>query len=438
MSEAEELSEFLRTGIYRLSNSSGVFVDPVRVLNRYYSTYQVSPSAYYSRFFQSGQQRQQQQQQTRPTATTSRKRKRPATEPRSHNLNQAETLAQLRHQEVRPLLVKAHESLLEAIDLLSVLPRLRNISSTSENLNVAGWNNLWLSLGHTGELPCSTSLLTFTQVGFTPPIMRSSSDATAPSSSDDRKVLPVFNNLIANDTTYDVEAEFLDHQYIIPRKSCFLMSDMVHINKLIPENSDSGFNLIVIDPPWENGSARQKSMYPTLPNKYFLSLPIKKLAHSEGALVALWVTNREKLRNFVERELFDKWEVKHVATYYWLKVKADGSLISELDLFHHRPYECLLLGYCYGDVGLYPYSSFKHIQDNVIISVPGGYSRKPPLAELLKEFVPGSKPEKCIELFAREMASGWTSWGNEPLHFQDSRYFSKNISEESYSLQCIS
>lgn len=25
--------------------------------------------------------------------------------------------------------------------------------------------------------------------------------------------------------------------------------------------SDCGFNLIVIDPPWENGSARQKSMY---------------------------------------------------------------------------------------------------------------------------------------------------------------------------------
>ncbi|CAM8891416.1 unnamed protein product [Rhodiola kirilowii] len=426
MSEAEELSEFLRTGIYRLSNSSGVFVDPVRVLNRYYSTYQVSPSAYYSRFFQSGQQRQQQQQQTRPTATTSRKRKRPATEPRSHNLNQAETLAQLRHQEVRPLLVKAHESLLEAIDLLSVLPRLRNISSTSENLNVAGVEQSLVELGTHWRAPLFDITLNF----HSSRIHTSNNDATAPSSSDDRKVLPVFNNLIANDTTYDVEAEFLDHQYIIPRKSCFLMSDMVHINKLIPENSDSGFNLIVIDPPWENGSARQKSMYPTLPNKYFLSLPIKKLAHSEGALVALWVTNREKLRNFVERELFDKWEVKHVATYYWLKVKADGSLISELDLFHHRPYECLLLGYCYGDVGLYPYSSFKHIQDNVIISVPGGYSRKPPLAELLKEFVPGSKPEKCIELFAREMASGWTSWGNEPLHFQDSRYFSKNISEE--------
>lgn len=35
-----------------------------------------------------------------------------------------------------------------------------------------------------------------------------------------------------------------------------------------------------------------------------------------------------------------------------LQVKLDGSLISDLDLFHHRPYEYLLLGYCSGVVSL--------------------------------------------------------------------------------------
>ena len=34
-------------------------------------------------------------------------------------------------------------------------------------------------------------------------------------------------------------------------------------------------------------------------------------------------------------------------------MKADGSLISELDLFHHRPYECLLVGHCRGEVSLH-------------------------------------------------------------------------------------
>lgn len=114
-----------------------------------------------------------------------------------------------------------------------------------------------------------------------------------------------------------------------------------------------------------------------------------------------------------------------MATLYWLKVKADGILTSELDLFHHRPYECLLLGYYHGENRTSEcLSRFKPIPDNqVFISVPGDYSRKPPIGELLLEYVPGSEPARCIELFAREMLAGWTSWGNEPLHFQESTYF---------------
>lgn len=60
--------------------------------------------------------------------------------------------------------------------------------------------------------------------------------------------------------------------------------------------------------------------YPTLPNKYFLYLPVKELAHSEGALVALWMTNREKLHMFVEKDLFPAWGVTNVTLCYWLKV----------------------------------------------------------------------------------------------------------------------
>ncbi|GJR01058.1 FAR1 DNA binding domain, zinc finger, SWIM-type, MULE transposase domain containing protein [Tanacetum coccineum] len=44
---------------------------------------------------------------------------------------------------------------------------------------------------------------------------------------------------------------------------------------------------------------------------------------------------------------------------------------------------------------------------------------------MLHKYIPGSAPAHCLELFARELLAGWTSWGNEPLHFQDIRYFSK-------------
>ncbi|XWS24326.1 hypothetical protein CRYUN_Cryun28dG0091800 [Craigia yunnanensis] len=204
-----------------------------------------------------------------------------------------------------------------------------------------------------------------------------------------------------------MEAEFLNRHYILPRESCFYMllqepvthGIMTNIDSPPPPSnaaeSDSGFNLIVIDSLWENGSACQQSV--------------------DGALVALWVTNREKLRNLVEKELFPAWGVK-----------GDGSLISDLDLFHHRPYECLILGYCHGKVmnDSEHLSEFRAVKDiHIVISIPGGCSRKAPIGGLLLEYVPGVKPARCIELFAREMVAGWVSWGNEPLHFQDSRYF---------------
>lgn len=248
----------------------------------------------------------------------------------------------------------------------------------------------------------------------------------------EQRVTPVFNNLIANEGSYDIEAEILNHKYIIPRRSCFYMSDMQQIDSLIPADSDCGFNLIVIDPPWENGSAHQKLRYPTLPNRHFLSLPIKELCHTSGALVALWVTNREKLRSFVENDLFPKWGVTYAASFFWLKVKSNGMLTSELDLFHHRPYECLLLGYCdRKDTHSGNSTRFNPLPDNrVFISIPGDYSRKPPIGELLLDYVPGLMPARCVELFAREIIPGWTSWGNEPLHFQDSRYFVSKTTEK--------
>ena len=47
------------------------------------------------------------------------------------------------------------------------------------------------------------------------------------------------------------------------------------------------------------------------------------------------------------------------------------------------------------------------------------------LLDLLLEYVPGSKDCRRLELFARELGAGWNCWGNEPLHFQDTKYFLK-------------
>lgn len=38
-----------------------------------------------------------------------------------------------------------------------------------------------------------------------------------------QRVVPVFDNLVDNERSNDIEAEFLDHKYILPKKSCFCM-----------------------------------------------------------------------------------------------------------------------------------------------------------------------------------------------------------------------
>ena len=62
-------------------------------------------------------------------------------------------------------------------------------------------------------------------------------------------------------------------------------------------------------------------------------------------MLALWVTNRERHRRFIDAELLPAWGLRHVATLYWLKVTNDGQLVSPLVLLCHyyAPYKILLL-----------------------------------------------------------------------------------------------
>ncbi|XP_020600293.1 methyltransferase-like protein 2 isoform X2 [Phalaenopsis equestris] len=353
---SDELSLFLASGIYRLSGINAVFLDPVRLLNLSYSRHSISSSGYYCRtFHSSGQGRMENTAANHSSVLKKKKRKRR----RHHDLNEKELVAERRHQELRPFLLKAHEALLSATELLAFLPNLVKDEKFSLDERELEAELKFIELGRLWQAPLY------------------------------RISIPM------EGSTENVQEE-----------GC----------------SDQGFNLIVIDPPWENGSAYQKAAYPTLPNRYLLYLPIKQLVHTEGALIVLWMTNRGKLRLFVEKELFPAWGVTDIRTSYWLKIKPDGSLLGDLGLIHHKPYEYLLLGYV-NKKKIEPDSSQNLRENQILISIPGAYSRKPPLGKLLSDHVPGPKPSRCIELFARELLADWTSWGNEPLRFQDSRNF---------------
>ncbi|KAL0302678.1 UNVERIFIED_CONTAM: Methyltransferase-like protein 2, partial [Sesamum angustifolium] len=246
-------------------------------------------------------------------------------------------MADRRHQEVRLALLKAHEALLGASQVLETLRNLRDDGEEGGGDSVLRENELdFVELGSVWQAPFYEIVLKVNE-----------DEAAAENAGGEsyyQKVVTLFENHVANEASNDVEAELLDHKYILPKNSCFYM---------VPD-----FAQLVLF------ISSYKAAYP--------------YCWSPGSLV---VTNREKLRNFVENELFPKWGVKYATTFYWLKVKADGSLISELDLFHHRPYECLLLGFSHGkEMNSEQLLRPNHIPDNqVFISVPGDYSRKPPI-----------------------------------------------------------
>ena len=73
------------------------------------------------------------------------------------------------------------------------------------------------------------------------------------------------------------------------------------------------------------------------------SLPVPHLL-APGALVGIWVTNKQKYLRFTKTELFPHWSVELVAEWYWVKVTRRGELVTDLDSPHKKPYEPLLLG----------------------------------------------------------------------------------------------
>lgn len=67
----------------------------------------------------------------------------------------------------------------------------------------------------------------------------------------------------------------------------------------------------------------------------------------------------------------------------------------------------------------------KAIYSVFILQLPTPYHPHPVcffyFPEILKEY---TKPDvECLELFARNLQPGWTSWGNEVLKFQHLDYF---------------
>ncbi|PRP79394.1 methyltransferase-like protein 4-like [Planoprotostelium fungivorum] len=197
-------------------------------------------------------------------------------------------------------------------------------------------------------------------------------------------------------------------------------SDIKDIRRLSRAPHHGQYNIVVMDPPWENKSVDRSKKYKTLPNYSLFSIPVVDLLYGGEAtenpcgLFAVWVTNKLKFQRFVTETLFPKWRIEYLTTWYWIKIDREGQLIFPLSSSHRRPYEPLLIGRFSRRIDE-ELENFPR-EPRFLISRPGAHSTKPKLNSIFSPFLEGDV--RGLELFARNLIGGWTSWGNEVLQNQ--------------------
>ncbi|KAF1840683.1 MT-A70-domain-containing protein [Cucurbitaria berberidis CBS 394.84] len=241
-----------------------------------------------------------------------------------------------------------------------------------------------------------------------------------------------------------------EYRFTIPPRSTLFLSDSTHsdafrtsFRQLTDEYTlPRHFDLVLLDPPWPNRSAKRKGAYeqcggvPYL-KKMLLRMDIDSyLEHN--ALVGIWITNKKSLREHVlgPGGLFETWNVGLIEEWIWIKTTTKGEPMFDIDDPMRKPYEVMLLGRAAPS----NWTTMQHspsVKRRVIVAVPDIHSRKPCLKELLEPYMRDPKDYSALEIFSRYLVAGWTSWGNEALKYNWDKYWAANVLGQSASEQTL-
>lgn len=171
------------------------------------------------------------------------------------------------------------------------------------------------------------------------------------------------------------------------------------------------YKVIYADPPWSYRDKRKHvrmsgaaaAHYPTMSIEEIKALPVQDIA-DENCLLFLWVT----FPNLKEGlDTMEAWGFTYKTLgFSWIKTnKRNGKPFFGIGWYTKSNCEVCLIG-----VKGKPFKASDRVS-SVIISPREEHSKKPDeVRDRIVEFC-GDVPR--IELFARQTADGWDSWGNE-------------------------
>lgn len=174
--------------------------------------------------------------------------------------------------------------------------------------------------------------------------------------------------------------------------------------------TDKHYEIIYADPPWayswgkgkEGGHFAPEKHYCTMETEAICALEIKRIAERNCALL-MWAT-MPCLPDAIK--VMAAWGFKYkTCAFTWVKTKKNGSPLAGMGSYTKSNAELCLLG-MRGHIK----SADKTVRQ-IVMHPRLGHSVKPPVIrdEIVRLF--GDRPR--IELFARQYANGWDSWGNE-------------------------
>jgi N6-adenosine-specific RNA methylase IME4 len=174
-------------------------------------------------------------------------------------------------------------------------------------------------------------------------------------------------------------------------------------------NTDKKYNIIYADPPWSYkdkalaGNRGAGCKYPVMNTADIGKFPVEKLA-ADNCVLFLWVTMPKLNECF---ELIKEWGFKYkTCAFTWIKTnKKSGSLFWGMGNWTRANAEICLIA-----TKGKPKRAAANVHSVVMTRIEE-HSKKPD--EVRRRIVQLCGDIPRIELFARQTAEGWDSWGNE-------------------------